>query len=184
MFREKLIIAGFGGQGVLRAGQIIAHAGLNEGKEVSWLPSYGAEMRGGTANCSVIISETEIPFPVIENPDFCIVMNTASLEKFEGLVKTNGVLFLNESIISQRVERTDIKAYYIPADSIAEEENNPYGANMVLMGAYIAVSGSVSVDSICKVIEESFTGTKAGFVKPNQKLVIRGYDFMNDYITK
>ena len=179
MLRHKIIIAGAGGQGALRIGQMIAYAGLNEGREVTWLPSYGAEMRGGTANCSVIVSEDEIPFPMISKPDCCIIMNPPSMEKFEGQVHPGGTVILNSSLIERKVHRNDLHAYYVPADLIAEEEGNPRGANMVMLGAYIAVIKSVSLESIYEVIEHSFTGSKAKYADSNKRLVKRGFDFIS-----
>lgn len=178
MLRDKIIIAGAGGQGALRIGQMIAYAALNEGLEVEWLPSYGAEMRGGTANCNVVISDDEIPFALVTEPDYCIVMNDLSLQRFEPQVRLNGVIIVNSSIITYEVWRSDLQAYYVPADKIAEEEGNKRGANMVMLGAYLAVSDKVSLESICEVIEHSFTGSKAKYADSNKRLVRRGFEYV------
>ncbi len=178
MFRDKIIAAGAGGQGALRIGQLIAYAALNEGFEVEWLPSYGAEMRGGTANCNVTISDQEIPFPMVREPDYLIVMNDLSLEKFESKVQSGGVVILDSSLISNKMERNDLHTYYVPADEIAEEEGNTRGANMVLLGAYIAVGGNISMESIYDIIDHSFTGSKAKYADPNKRLVKRGFEYI------
>ena len=180
MDRTNIIIAGSGGQGALRVGQTIAYAGLDEGKEVSWLPSYGPEMRGGTANCSVIVSNDEIPYPIVSEPDCCIVMNAPSLKKFEGMVRKGGMIILNESMIPQKVCRENIDSYYVPADAIAEEEGNKKGANMVLLGAYLALSAIVSIDSVYDVVEKSFAGAKEKYIESNKKLIKRGYDYIHE----
>ncbi len=180
MFRDKILVAGAGGQGALRIGQMLAYAGLKEGREVTWLPSYGAEMRGGTANCSVVISEDEIPYPMVSEPDHCIVMNDLSLDKFEVTVRSGGSIIINSSMIPQKIRRSDLNAYYVPADQIAEEEGNSRGANMVLLGAYIAIAQSVSLESVYHVIEQTFTGPKASYADSNRRLVKRGYEFINN----
>jgi 2-oxoglutarate ferredoxin oxidoreductase subunit gamma len=178
MLRDKIIVAGAGGQGALRIGQMIAYAALDEGWEVEWIPSYGAEMRGGTANCNVTISDEEILFPMIREPDYLIVMNDLSLGKFECRVRPGGVVILDSSMISNKVGRDDLHAYYVPADGIAEEEGNTRGANMVLLGAYIAVAERVSLESICDIIDHSFTGSKAKYADSNKRLVKRGFEYI------
>ncbi len=181
MFRDKIIIAGSGGQGALRVGQMLAYTALNEGWEVEWLPSYGAEMRGGTANCNVTISDEEILFPMIEEADCCVIMNDLSLERFENKIKSDGIIILDNSMIHVKVGRSDLQAYYVPANTIAEEEGNTRGANMVLLGAYIAVANKIPLESIYRVIENSFTGSKAKYASVNKRLVKRGYDFIAEY---
>ena len=180
MLRNKIIVAGSGGQGALRVGQMIAYAAINEGKEATWLPSYGAEMRGGTANCNVIISDEEIPFAMISVADCCIIMNDPSLEKFEDKIIPGGTLILDSSMVSRPVHRSDLQVYQVPADKIAEEEGNTRGANMVLLGAYIAASQAVSLEAVYENIDHSFTGTKAKYADSNKRLVKRGYDLIAD----
>ncbi|MEA5050782.1 MAG: 2-oxoacid:acceptor oxidoreductase family protein [Oscillospiraceae bacterium] len=175
---DKVIIAGQGGQGALRIGQMLAYAAINEGKEATWLPSYGAEMRGGTANCGVTISDRCIASPTIMKPDSCIVMNKPSLLKFEKWVVPAGSLFINASMVSEKASRGDIRIFYIPADAIAEEEGNPRGANMVMLGAYLAAVKSVLPASIFEIIDHSFTGDKAKYADANKRLVRRGMDFI------
>lgn len=176
--QDKIIIAGQGGQGALRIGQMIAYAGMSEGKETTWLPSYGAEMRGGTANCSVIVSDELIASPIISQPNVCIVMNKPSLLKFENWVAPGGVLIINSSMVADGASREDISVYAIPADDIAEEEGNPKGANMVLLGAYLALSKGVALKKVYEVIDNSFTGAKAKYAGANKKLVQRGFEYV------
>ncbi|GHU63765.1 2-oxoacid:ferredoxin oxidoreductase subunit gamma [Clostridia bacterium] len=177
MIKNKITIAGSGGQGALSMGQMIAYAGLKEGLEATWLPSYGAEMRGGTANCSVIISEVEIPYPIVTEPDYCIVMNLPSLLKFESIVRPGGILIINSSMIPEKATREDLSVFYVPADEIAEEEKNPRGANMVLLGVYITIAGSIKEESIAAIIDKTFTGSKARFAESNKQLVTRGIEY-------
>lgn len=180
MITKRIIIAGSGGQGALRAGQLFAQASLDSGWEVEWVPSYGAEMRGGTANCHVTISDGVIDFPMIEEPDFCLVMNGKSYQRFTPILKKGASLITNCSLIEDRLSRPDIREYTIPADSIAEEEGNQRGTNMVMLGALMALIDTISLDSINKVIEKNFSGTKEKYIVPNQVLVRRGYEFIKD----
>lgn len=178
MHRDKIIVAGAGGQGALLIGQMIAYAALDEGWEVEWFPSYGAEMRGGTANCSLVISKDEIPFSMVKEPDYCIIMNDLSLAKFECRVRPGGVIILDSSRILKKIDRSDLNAYYVPAGLMAEEAGNARGANMVLLGAYLAVAGKVSLESLYKVMDRSFTGVKAKYAEPNKRLIQSGYEFI------
>ena len=178
MFRNTIIVAGSGGQGALRVGQMIAYAAINEGNEATWLPSYGAEMRGGTANCSVVISDEEIPFAMVSQPGCCAVMNNASLAKFQAAIQPGGTLILDSSMVDAPVERTDLRVVRVPADVIAEEEGNPRGATMVLLGAYVAACGGISMDAVCQNIDHSFTGSKAKYAESNKRLARRGYDLV------
>ena len=178
MFRNTIIVAGSGGQGALRVGQMIAYAAIHEGTEAPWLPSYGAEMRGGTANCSVVISDEEIPFAMVSQPGCCIVMNNASLAKFQAAIQPGGTLILDSSMVDAPVERTDLRVVRVPADVIAEEEGNSRGANMVLLGAYVAACGGISMDAVCQNIDHSFTGSKAKYAESNKRLARRGYDLV------
>lgn len=141
----EIIFAGFGGQGVILAGKILALAGMSDGKYVSHIPSYGAAMRGGTANCSVIVSDEEIASPVIEKPDVVVALNKPSMVKFEQLLKPNGLLIYNSSLIDIEPSRTDIRKLKLPCNEIAEETKNPRGANMVVLGCLSkAVPGMIS----------------------------------------
>lgn len=136
--QTEIVIAGFGGQGVLFTGQLLTYAAMDEGKEVTWIPSYGPEMRGGTANCTVVISEEEIGSPMVSSPLAVIAMNLPSLDKYEGMVKTGGVLVINESMVDREVKREDIKVVMVKANDIAEELGDKRMTNMVLLGALIA----------------------------------------------
>ncbi len=178
MLNDQIIVAGFGGQGALSLGQIIAYVGLDEGKEVSWLPSYGSEMRGGTANCAVNVSGAPVASPLIRNPNFLIVMNSPSLAKFRSALKPGGKLVINSSLINEDAGRDDVDCYHIPALDIAYEESNPKGLNMVLLGAYIRLSGSISLEGAFDYIEKTFTGSKAKYVDVNKKLVRRGVEYI------
>jgi 2-oxoglutarate ferredoxin oxidoreductase subunit gamma len=134
---EKVIMAGFGGQGVMSIGKMLTYAGMTESKEVSWLPSYGPEMRGGTANCHVIVSDNEVASPVVNDATAALILNKPSLHKFEKCVQKNGFLIINSSLIDVKSSRDDVHSYYIPANDIAMELGNVRIANMVMLGAYI-----------------------------------------------
>lgn len=170
---EEILIAGFGGQGVLFLGQIFAHIGMKKGYNVSWLPSYGPEMRGGTANCSVIISNEMIGSPIVFNPDTLFVLNKPSLEKFESSVKKYGLMLVNSSLVDVKAKRDDINIYYIPATDIASKLGSVRVANIVMLGAYLKLKeiflpGDVEeilkefakteeiYDLNCKALEEGF----------------------------
>ena len=169
MATHKLIIAGFGGQGVLLTGQIIAYAGMMEGKEVTWMPSYGPEMRGGTANCTVIVSDKKISSPVINEATAVVAMNLPSLVKFENMVEPGGKIFINSSLIDEEPKRDDIEVYSIKANEIAEGLNNSKVANMVILGAVIDNTGIVKRESVEKVLENIFTGDKANLIDLNNQ---------------
>jgi len=151
---ERIIIAGFGGQGILLAGKLLAQTGMDEGYEVTWLPSYGPEMRGGTANCHVIISPNEIGAPVIETPDVVVVFNRPSLEKFESDVKQGGLVLYDNSLIDVKPSREDIKAYPVPATELADSLGSLKAANMVMIGAYAAASGTLTMKGVMSSLEK------------------------------
>ena len=164
---EKIIIAGFGGQGVLSMGQFIAYAAMYDDLYVSWLPSYGPEMRGGTSNCSVIISDQPVSAPVISTPDYLIAMNLPSLDKFMNRVAPGGHILVNSSLIDKKVERQDVTVHYIPVNQIAAEVGNPKTANIVMFGAFLATSGNMTSDSINKAVEYVFS-SKPQFIEINK----------------
>ena len=168
---HEMISAGFGGQGVLLLGQLLAYAGLKEGKEVSWLPSYGPEMRGGTANCSVIVSDEEIGAPVVVEADAVVAMNRPSLDKFEKSVKPGGKLFINSSLIDKKSERDDIEVYYVPATELADKIGNTRVANIVMLGAYLEATGVVSPDSAIDCLAASFGEKKAHLIPMNREAI-------------
>ena len=175
---ERLIAAGSGGQGALNVGQMIAYAATNKGMNATWLPSYGAEMRGGTANCAVVISDEKISCPMVMSADYCVIMNNASLARFGGTLKSGGCLILDSDMVTDKPARTDIRVYEVPADKIAEEEGNKKGVNMVLLGAFLALSGSIEKEEVFTVINAKFTGRKEKFAEPNRRLVQRGMDYI------
>ena len=171
---NEIMIAGFGGQGVMAIGKTLAEAGMKEGKDVSWLPSYGPEMRGGTANCAVVISSEPIICPIILEPTELIAMNLPSLLKFEPTVVSGGTIFVNSSIITEKVRRTDVKVVCVPCLDIANELGNTKVANMVMLGAYIAAMGNLGVDTIKEMLAHMFTGPKAKLVDLNIEALRRG----------
>lgn len=175
MATEKIISAGFGGQGVMSLGMLVTYAGMLENKEVSWLPSYGPEMRGGTANCSVIVSDQPIGSPIItDDATTAIVMNLPSLEKFERDVVPGGKIFVNTSLIDRKVSRTDVEAYYIPCNELAAELGNPKVANMIMLGAYLKVTGVVAEDSVLEAFKKVFGPSKEKFVPLNKSAIEKG----------
>ncbi|WAM33140.1 2-oxoacid:acceptor oxidoreductase family protein [Caldicellulosiruptor morganii] len=151
---EEILIAGFGGQGVLFLGQIFAHMGMKKGFNVSWLPSYGPEMRGGTANCSVIISSDMIGSPVVFNPDTLFVLNKPSLEKFEASVKKDGMMLINSSLVDIEAKREDLNIYYIPATDIASRIGSVKVANIVMLGAYLRLKSTFSFSEVKDILRE------------------------------
>lgn len=172
--KKEVILSGFGGQGVMSIGKNLVEAAVEEDLEASWVPSYGPEMRGGTANCTVIISDERIGAPLVEQPAEVIAMNRAALAKFEGDTAPGGTVFVNSSIIPDKIQRTDVKAVYVPCDEIAAELGNPKVANMVMLGAYVAATGVLKVETIEHMIHEMFTGRKAKLVPLNMEALKRG----------
>ncbi len=142
MKNAQILIAGFGGQGILFAGKFLAYKGLTEGLQVSWLPSYGPEMRGGTASCSVTLSETPVGSPIISTPDILIAMNLPSLDKYESTVRPGGKIFVDSSLIERKVARDDVDVYYIPATQLASDNGTPTLANMIILGKLLGVTDS------------------------------------------
>ena len=171
---HEIIMAGFGGQGVMAMGKILVEAAMEEGKNVSWLPSYGPEMRGGTANCSVIVSDEPIGAPIVTEATAAIVMNRPSLDKFEQDVIPGGSLFVNSSLIDKKASRDDIKVYYVPANEIANELGTDKVANIVMLGAYLQATGAASFDSIMDIITHIFAGKKASVIPLNKEALLRG----------
>lgn len=174
----EAIFAGFGGQGVMLMGQLMAYSGMYEGKQVSWFPSYGPEMRGGTANCSVVVSEEPVGSPVISEADVLVAMNRPSMEKFEGTLKPGGVLFYNSSLIEVKPKRTDIKVFAIPANDIATEIGNSKVANMVVMGAILKVTGIVGLETVMSVLKKTMTGKKQDLLPINRSALEKGMELV------
>jgi len=174
-----LIIAGFGGQGVMLMGQVLAEAGMIEGKHVTWLPSYGPEMRGGTANCTVVISDEPVASPVIDVPTEVVVMNIPSLLKFEPYLKEEGFLFMNVSVIDREPKRKDIKVIKVPANDVADKLGNLKVANMVMLGAYIAITKVVDKETVFEALKRKLKGKKADLLDINRKAILEGMKLVN-----
>lgn len=172
--KKEIIISGFGGQGVMSIGKNLVEAGMAEGLEVTWAPSYGPEMRGGTANCHVVLSDKPVGSPLFTYPTELIVMNAPSLDKFVPLVKEDGLVFVNSSVVTAKVERSDLKAIYVPCAEIAYKVGNPKVGNMVMLGAYVAATGALKPDTIREMIKEMFTGRKAKLQDLNFKALDEG----------
>jgi len=174
----RILISGFGGQGVLTLGQLIATIGLNQGKEVTWMPSYGAEMRGGTANCSVIISDKMIGSPIAStNIDILCAMNIPSIVKFLNNVKPDGKVFVNSSIVKEPVGRTDISATYVDASNIASKVGDIRVANMVMLSGFLAKTNLFSFEDVEAVLKQRFSGTRYEHLIPlNVEAVKQGLE--------
>ena len=171
----KTIFAGFGGQGVLSMGLSLAQAAMREGKNVTYLPAYGAEVRGGTANCTVAISDEEIASPVASAPEFIIAMNQPSMVRFQHQLQSGGMFFLNSSLIDTEVMRGDIKVVMIPANAIANQMGNLRSANMVMLGAFIKKSDLIKLDTVFEVLKEAFK-RKGKLIAVNKEALLAGYD--------
>ncbi|MDY6989796.1 MAG: 2-oxoacid:acceptor oxidoreductase family protein [Thermodesulfobacteriota bacterium] len=174
----RTIFSGFGGQGVLMMGYVLASAGMHEDKHVTYLPSYGAEVRGGTANCTITVSDEPIASPVASFPDFAVLMNTPSLVRFEGKVKPGGTIFLNKDLVELKPKRADVELVSIPVNTIANELGNPRGANMVMIGAFAQKTGLVSLKSILKSVKDVFAAKGSKIHKMNTLALKEGASFM------
>ncbi|MBI4698739.1 MAG: 2-oxoacid:acceptor oxidoreductase family protein [Nitrospirae bacterium] len=170
----EVIIAGFGGQGILFTGRLLAQAAMLEGKHVTWFPSYGAEIRGGTANCSVIISDEMIGSPVVRQPDALVIMNEASMNRFEQRLKPDGLLIMNTSLIINPVNRKDVQAIKIRATDIAEGLGSSQSANMVMFGALVGKTGIVSQGTVLNALREVIPGHKKNIIKLNEQAFKKG----------
>lgn len=173
---KQFVFAGFGGQGMLLIGKFVAMACMLDGKHVSWLPSYGPEMRGGTANCSVIVSDEEVGSPLVDTADVIVAMNLPSLLKFEDKVKPGGVLVVNSSLIDRKVDRDDIQVVYCDANHIAEEVGNPKGANVAILGAMLEKAPVVDLDTMVEAIRIELGERKARFLEGNKKALLAGME--------
>ncbi len=176
MATENVILAGFGGQGLMAIGKILAKAAMEEGKNVTWLPSYGPEMRGGTANCVVVIDDEPVGSPVVREPQAAVVMNKQSIDKFEATVKQGGWLIVNSSLIERKAERKDLKVIYVPANELAEKEGTGKSANMVMLGAYVAAMKTTSAKAVEHAIEANFAGKKGNVAEVNVNAFRQGYE--------
>ncbi len=174
---HQILITGFGGQGVLFAGKFLAYKGLLEDKQISWLPSYGPEMRGGTANCSVIISDEPVGSPIVSRPDALIAMNLPSLDKFEEAVVPGGKVFIDSTLVGRKVLRQDIDAYYIPATRLAAEAGIPTLANMIILGKLIKETGAVSFENLTAAMKKVVSAKHAELLDINIQALQQGYDY-------
>jgi len=171
----RFIFAGFGGQGVMLMGRILAYAGMIEGKNVTWMPSYGPEMRGGTANCTVVVSDEPVASPVVDKAETVVAMNIPSMIKFQDFLVENGYFFLNKSVIDREPDKKeDIKIYKIECNEIADKLGNLKVANMVMLGAVIGATKIVSKESVFKALEKKLTGKKAELIELNKKAIEEG----------
>jgi 2-oxoglutarate ferredoxin oxidoreductase subunit gamma len=178
--QQEVIIAGFGGQGVLFAGQLLAYAGMDAGKSVTWIPSYGPEMRGGTANCTVVISDEEIGSPFVMNPTAVIAMNLPSLDKYEHLVKKGGVLVVNASMVNREVTREDITVVSIPANDIAEAIGSKRATNMIMLGALLGNLDLLSLEALEAALEDHLPERHKKFLPANKEALRNGAAFRVD----
>ena len=176
--KKEIIISGFGGQGVMSIGKNLVEAGMEEGFFVTWAPSYGPEMRGGTANCHVGLSESPIGAPMFTHPTELIAMKAPSIEKFGPKVRPGGAVFINRSVVKERFERPDVKTHYIPCEDIASALGNPKVANMVMLGAYIGATNCLKKETVEKMLHEMFTGAKAKLIPLNLQALEKGMELV------
>ncbi len=177
---EEIIIAGFGGQGVLSMGQILCYSGVMQGKEVSWMPSYGPEMRGGTANCTAIISDRQISSPVLNTFDTAIVLNQPSLDKFEAAVKPGGLLIYEENGITRKPERTDINVFSITAYDESVRMNNTKVFNMIVIGGFLKVRPIIELENVIKGLEKVLPERYHHLIPLNKKAIHQGMEIIKE----
>jgi 2-oxoglutarate ferredoxin oxidoreductase subunit gamma len=177
--QQEIIISGFGGQGTLFAGQLLAYAAMDSGHHVTWIPSYGPEMRGGKARCTVIVSDTEIGSPLVRRPSSAIVLNIPSMEAFEPAVKSGGVLVVNSSLIPQKSERTDVKVVYIPASDMATELGNVRLGNVICLAALVETTGIVSLQAIKQALSDHLPERHRKLLRLNYEAMDKGAALVN-----
>ncbi len=177
MSTKQILLSGFGGQGILFAGKMLAYKGLIEDKEVSWLPSYGPEMRGGTASCSVIVSDEPVGSPIVSKPDILVAMNLPSLDKFEESVAPGGVIFVDSSLVERKVNRQDVQVYYVPATKLAGENGFGNLANMILVGKILAVLGEFDEELVVKTLNKVIPPKKIDMIEVNMKAMKLGANY-------
>ena len=177
MKTTKYLFSGFGGQGILFSGKFLAYKGLTDDKNVSWLPSYGPEMRGGTASCSVIISDGNIGSPIIDTPDVLVAMNLPSLDKFEKTVKAGGTIILDSTLIERKVERDDVSVVYLPATRLANENGCPTLANMIIVGKLLKVTGDYNEESVDAALKKVISAKRADMLEINKMAMKLGADY-------
>lgn len=174
MVTKNILLSGFGGQGILFAGKFLAYKGLIEEKQVSWLPSYGPEMRGGTASCSVILSDEPVGSPIVSNPDILVAMNLPSLDKFEPTVKSGGIIICDSTLIERKVQRDDVTVYYVDATRLADENGLKGLANMIIMGKLLSVVDEYTEQGIEKTLAKVIPAKKASMLDFNRKALSLG----------
>ncbi len=178
MSTTNYLFAGFGGQGILFSGKVLAYKGLMDGKNVSWLPSYGPEMRGGTANCSVIISDTPVGSPIVSKPDVLIAMNLPSLDAFENSVKEGGMIFVDSTLIERKVNRTDVKVFYIPATKLASDNNITKLANMIMVGKILKETGEFNdEEGVSNALKQVISAKHSDMLEVNLNAMRLGRDY-------
>ena len=177
MSTKQMLFSGFGGQGILFAGKFIAYKGLIDDKQVSWLPSYGPEMRGGTASCSVIVSDEAVGSPIVSAPDVLIAMNLPSLDKFEATVVPGGMIIADSTLIERKVNRDDVKVCYIPATRLASENGMPTLANMIIVGKLLSELGDFNEDSVNAALKKVISAKHADMMEINVKAMRLGAEY-------
>lgn len=176
---KKTVFSGFGGQGVLMMGYVLAVSAMKDGKHVTYLPSYGAEVRGGTANCTVVVSDEEIFSPVASSPDYAVIMNQPSLVKYEGTIREGGVIILNSSLIDVLPTRTDVEVVKVPANDIAKELGSDRTINMIMLGAFVSKTHATSLDSVMNGLTEIVKGKNPSVMELNRKGLDRGAEYVS-----
>lgn len=183
MEQYEVTFAGFGGQGIMTAGQLLAYSGMNEGKKVVWLPSYGPEMRGGTAYCTIVVSDERIGSPIINSPSCIAVFNRPSFDKFEPKVKPGGLLIVNSSLINVSSKRKDIDQLLVPANQMAVDAGNPKASNVIILGAFIGATEILKYKTVEQTLKDKL-GYKKEFLDVNLKLLKQGFDFAKKNLGK
>ena len=174
---SKVLFAGFGGQGILFTGKFLAYEGLLEDRQVSWLPSYGPEMRGGTASCSVILSDSPIGSPIVNTPNILVAMNLPSYDKYEGTVEKGGKVFVDSSLVARSAERNDVETYFIPATRLASDNGMPTLANMIILGKVIKETGVMPIENVERTLKKVISAKRADMLELNLKAIKIGYDY-------
>lgn len=174
--QKEIIIAGFGGQGVLFAGQVVAYAAMDAGKEVTWIPSYGPEMRGGTANCTIVISDDEIGSPLVKNPPLAIALNLPSFDKYEDALQKGGTIIVNQSMVDRSAKRNDIHAVLVPCNEIAEAIGDRKLTNMVAVGALLSALPELSIKDVEKALEAHLPARHKHLLPKNYEALKRGFE--------
>ncbi len=177
MKTTNFLFAGFGGQGILFSGKFLAYKGLTEDKQVSWLPSYGPEMRGGTASCSVIVSDAPVGSPIVSNPDVLIAMNLPSLDKYEDSVVSGGMIFVDSTLIERKVKRTDVTVHYIPATRLASDNKTPTLANMIIVGKVLKELGEFDEERVTAALKKVISAKRADMLDTNLNVMRLGAEY-------